>query len=150
MPGFSGKYYYSVDPKGRIMVPSPFREIISTNYNPKLYVVNALDDKCLHIYPQEEWLKLEEKVRQLPSMDESVQYFKRKVIASAQEVELDKQGRILIPAAHREDAGLKSDIVIAGITDKIEVWDRKEWDAVLDLTKEDKKAVAAKLTSYGI
>ncbi|MBI5848716.1 MAG: hypothetical protein HZB31_12375 [Nitrospirae bacterium] len=86
MPGFSGKYYYSVDPKGRIMVPSPFREIISTNYNPKLYVVNALIDKCLLIYPQEEWLKLEEKVRQLPSMDESVQYFKRKVIASAQEV----------------------------------------------------------------
>ena len=53
-------------------------------------------------------------------------------------------------AAHREDAGLNCDIVIAGTTDKIEVWDRKEWDAVLDLTKEDKKAVAAKLTSYGI
>ena len=150
MPGFSGKYYYSVDPKGRIMVPSPFREIISTNYNPKLYVVNALIDRCLLIYPQEEWLKLEEKVRLLPSMDESVQYFKRKVIASAQEVELDKQGRVLIPAAHREDAGLNSDIVIAGTTDKIEVWDRKEWDAVLDLTAEDKKAVAAKLTAYGI
>lgn len=150
MPGFSGKYYYSADPKGRIMVPAPFREIITTNYNSKLYVVNALIDKCLHIYPHEEWLKLEEKVRLLPSMDEAVQYFKRKVIASAHEVEMDKQGRILIPAALREDAGLNSDIVFAGITDKIEVWDRKEWDAVLDLTKEDKKAVAGKLATYGI
>jgi MraZ protein len=150
MPGFSGKYYYSVDPKGRIMVPSPFREIISTNYSPKLFVVNALFDKCLNIYPQEEWLKLVEKVRQLPSMDEDVQYFKRKVIASAQEVELDKQGRILIPAAHRADAGLNADIVITGALDMLEVWDRKEWDSVLDPSAIDKKAVLAKLTSYGI
>ena len=150
MPGFSGKYYYSVDPKGRIIIPSPFREIISTNYSPKLYVVNALFDKCLHIYPQEEWLKLEEKVRQLPSMDEEVQYYKRRVIASAQEIELDKQGRVQIPAAHREDGGLNSDIVIAGALDRIEVWDRKEWDAVLDVSKIDKKAVIAKLTEYGI
>jgi len=150
VPAFSGKYYYTVDPKGRIMIPSPFREILSTNYSPKLYVVNALFDTCLHIYPQEEWTKLEEKVRQLPSMDESVQYFKRKVIASAQEVELDKQGRILIPAAHREDAGLSSDIVIAGALDKIEVWDRREWDAVLDPSRIDKKEVAQKLTEYGI
>jgi MraZ protein len=89
-------------------------------------------------------------VRQLPSLDEAVQYFKRKVIASAQEVELDKQGRILIPAAHREDAGLNSDIVIAGALDKIEVWDRKEWDAVLDPSKIDRQAVAVKLTEYGI
>jgi len=150
VPAFSGRYYYSIDPKGRLIIPSPFREIISTHYNPKVYVVNALFDKCLNIYPQEEWAKLEERVRQLPSMDESVQYFKRKVIASAQEVELDKQGRILIPAAHREDAGLNSDIVIAGALDKIEVWDRKEWDAVLDPSRIDKKAVAAKLTEYGV
>jgi MraZ protein len=133
-----------------LIIPSPFREIISTNYSPKLYVVNALFDKCLHIYPQEEWARLEEKVRQLPSLDEAVQYFKRKVIASAQEVELDKQGRILIPAAHREDAGLNSDIVIAGALDKIEVWDRKEWDAVLDPSRIDRQAVAVKLTEYGI
>ncbi len=150
MPAFSGKYYYSIDPKGRLIIPSPFREIISTHYNPKLYVVNDLFYKCLNIYPQDEWIKLEQKVRQMPSMDEAVQYFKRKVIASAQEVELDKQGRILIPAAHREDAGLNGEIVIAGALDKIEVWDRKEWDAVLDPSGIDQKAVARKLTEYGL
>src|SRR4030067_3026676 len=112
MPSFSGKYYYSVDPKGRIIMPAPFREIISSNYSPKLYIVNAAFDKCLHIYPQEEWNRLEEKVRQLPKMQEEVRFFMRRVIASAQEVEVDKQGRILIPAAHREDAGLNSEIVI--------------------------------------
>jgi MraZ protein len=150
MPGFSGKYYYTIDPKGRIIVPSSFREIISTNYSPKLYVVNALFDTCLNIFPQEEWLKLEEKVRRLPSIDESVQFFKRRVIASAQEVELDKQGRILISAAQREDAGLSADIVIAGALDKIEVWNRKAWDTAVDLSGIDRKSVAAKLSDYGI
>lgn len=150
MPAFSGKYYYTLDPKGRLIIPAPFREIISSNYNPKLYVVNAAFDNCLHIYPQEEWQKLEDKVRQLPSMDDAVKYFKRKVIASAQEVELDRQGRVLVPASLREDAGLHSDIAIVGQIDRIDLWDRKEWDLVTDASKVDRKAVEAKLTEFGL
>ncbi|OGW33181.1 MAG: division/cell wall cluster transcriptional repressor MraZ [Nitrospirae bacterium GWC2_42_7] len=150
MPAFSGKYYYTIDPKGRIIIPAPFREIISSNYSPKLYIVNAAFDKCLHIYPQEEWNRLEEKVRQLPKMQEEVRFFMRRVIASAQEAEIDKQGRILIPAAHREDAGLRSDIVIVGQIEKVALWDRKEWDAVVATSKIDKKAVEEKLAAYGL
>lgn len=150
MPAFSGKYYYTLDPKGRLIIPAPFREIISSNYNPKLYVVNAAFDPCLHIYPQEEWQRLEEKVRQLPGMDEAVKYFKRRVIASAQEVELDKQGRVLVPASLREDARLNSDIAIVGQIDRIDLWDRKEWDLVSDPAKVDRKAVEAKLTEFGL
>ncbi|MBI5640637.1 MAG: division/cell wall cluster transcriptional repressor MraZ [Nitrospirae bacterium] len=150
MPAFSGKYYYTVDTKGRVIIPSPFREIIFTNYNTKLYVTNDVFDKCLHIYPQEEWSRLEEKVRTLPQMLEEVKYFKRRVIASAQEVEIDKQGRILIPAAQRADAGLNSDIVIVGQIDKIELWDRTEWDAVNDPAKIDRKTVAEKLAALGL
>lgn len=150
MPAFSGKYYYSIDPKGRFIIPAPFREIISSNYSPKLYIVNAAFDKCLHIYPQEEWNRLEEKVRQLPKMHEEVRFFMRKVIASAQEIEADKQGRILIPAAHREDGGLNSDIVIVGQIEKIELWDRVEWDAVVDPSKVDRKSVEEKLAAYGL
>ena len=150
MPAFSGKYYYTLDPKGRVIIPAPFREIISSNYNPKLYVVNDIFDNCLHIYPQEEWSKLEEKVRTLPKMDEDVKLFIRKVIGSAQEVEIDKQGRILVSAAQREDASLNSEIVIVGQLDKIDLWDRKEWDAVNDLSKIDKKATAEKLAAYGL
>jgi MraZ protein len=150
VPAFSGKYYYTIDPKGRIIIPAPFREIISSNYNPKLYIVNAAFDKCLHIYPQEEWTKLEDKVRQLPGMNEEVKFFKRRVIASAQEVEVDKQGRILIPAALREDASLNSDIVIVGQIEKIELWDRKEWDLVVDPAKIDRRAAEEKLAAYGL
>ena len=150
MPAFSGKYYYTVDPKGRVIIPSPFREIIFTNYSTKLYVTNDVVDRCLHIYPQEEWNRLEEKVRKLPQMLDEVKYFKRRVIASALEVELDKQGRILIPAAHREDAGMNSDIVIVGQIEKIELWDRKEWDAVCDPTRIDRAAVTNKLAELGL
>jgi len=150
VPAFSGKYYYTLDPKGRLIIPAPFREIISSNYNPKLYVVNDIFDNCLHIYPQEEWSKLEEKVRTLPKMDEDVKLFIRKVIGSAQEVEIDKQGRILVSAAQREDASLHSEIVIVGQLDKIDLWDRKEWDAVNDLSKIDKKKTAEKLAAYGL
>jgi MraZ protein len=150
VPAFSGKYYYTVDSKGRIIIPAPFREIISSHYNPKLYVANDAFDKCLHLYPQEEWNAIEEKVRKLPSMDDAVKYFKRKVIASAQEVELDKQGRILVPAAHREDAGLHSEIVIVGQIDRIDLWDRREWDLVTDPANIDRKAVEEKLSAFGI
>lgn len=150
MPAFSGKYYYSIDPKGRVIIPAPFREIISSNYSPKLIIVNAAFDKCLHVYPQEEWNRLEEKVRQLPKMQEEVRFFMRRVIASAQEGEMDKQGRILIPAAHREDAALHNDIAIVGQIEKIELWDRGEWDAVVDPSKIDKKAVEEKLAAFGL
>jgi MraZ protein len=150
MPAFSGKYYYTIDPKGRVIIPSPFREIIFTNYNTKLYVTNDVVDRCLHIYPQEEWNRLEEKVRRLPQMLNEVKYFKRRVIASALEVELDKQGRILIPAAHREDAGMNSDIVIVGQIEKIELWDRKEWDAVCDPSRIDRETVTGKLAELGL
>ena len=150
VPAFSGKYYYSIDPKGRIIIPSPFREIISANYSSKLYIANAPFDKCLHIYPQDEWNRLEEKVRPLPKMEEEVRYFMRRVIASAQEVEIDKQGRILIPAAHREDAVLNSEIVIVGQIEKIELWDRKEWDIIVDPGRIDKKSVEQKLAAYGL
>jgi len=150
MPAFSGKYYYTIDPKGRVIIPSPFREIIFTNYSTKLYITNDVFDKCLHVYPQEEWSRLEEKVRLLPKSQDEVKFFMRRVIASAQEVELDKQGRILVPAAHREDAVLNNDIVIVGQIDKIELWDRKEWDAVNDPSRVDKKVVAEKLAAYGL
>lgn len=150
MPAFSGKYYYTVDPKGRIIIPALFREIISTNYSPKLYIANALFDRCLYVYPLEEWNRLQEQVRTKPRSDEAIRFFMRRVIASAVEVEMDKQGRILIPVAHREDANINSDVVIVGQIERIELWDRNEWDAMFDLTRIDKKSVEERLAGYGL
>ncbi len=150
MSAFSGKYYYTVDPKGRIIVPSPFRKIISAHYSTKLYVTNALFDPCLHIYPLEEWKNLEDKVRALPQMNKEIKLYKRRVIASATECEIDKQGRILIPASLREDAGINGDIAIVGQLEKIELWNRKEWDAVVDLSNIDQESVEETLAGYGL
>ena len=150
MLAFSGKHYYTVDEKGRLMIPAPFREILSAHYSSKLYITNAAFDRCLHIYPYEEWVKLEEKVRGLPRMIEEVRFFMRRVIASAQECSFDKQGRLLIPAAQREDSGIKGDVVIVGQIEKIEIWDRKEWDGVVDLSSIDRKAVEERLAAFGL
>ena len=150
MPSFSGKYYYTVDPKGRIIIPAPFREIITSNYSSKLYITNAPFDKCLFIYPMEEWNKLQEQIRTKPKSDEAIRFFLRRVIASATETEMDRQGRILVPIALREDASINANVVMAGQIERIELWDRSEWDVLFDPAKVDRKAIEDKLTSYGL
>ena len=151
MSSFLGKYYYSLDPKGRIIIPAPLRDIIFKKYNnSKLYITNAAFDKCLHIYPLEEWNRLEAKIGTLPRMEEAVKYFLRRVIASVLECEIDKQGRVLIPVSHREDAGINGEVVIVGQLDKIEIWDKAEWNAVTDPKKVDAKAFETVLAGYGL
>lgn len=150
MPAFSGKYYYTVDPKGRIIIPAPFREIITSNYSSKLYITNAPFDKCLFIYPMEEWNKLQDQVRTKPRSDEAIRFFLRRVVASAVETEMDKQGRILVPAALREDARINSNVVMAGQIERIELWDRNEWDTLYDPAKIDRKAIEDRLSAYGL
>lgn len=133
------------------MLPIPLREILYKNYSiDKLYITNSAFDKCLHLYPLEEWMRLEEKVRKLPRLDEAVKYFMRRVIASASEVTLDKQGRVLIPYEHRQDANITNEVVIIGQVDKIEIWDKAEWDAVIDPKNVNVKDFESRLIDYGI
>lgn len=150
MPAFSGKYYYTVDPKGRIIIPAPFREIISSNYSTKLFITNAPFDRCLYIYPLEEWNRLQEQVRTKPRSDEAIRFFMKRVIASAVELEMDRQGRVLIPAAHREDANINTNVVIAGQIERIEIWDRDEWDILFDPTKIERRSIEERLAAYGL
>jgi len=125
---FRGSFEHTVDSKGRVSVPSKFREIISDRYEGRL--VLAMDyDRCLTVYPLEEWEKLEEKIRNLPTMKKEVRDFMRFLLASATECELDKQGRVLITPAHRQHAGITKNVTLVGIIDKIEIWDSKAWEA---------------------
>jgi MraZ protein len=151
MSSFIGKFYHTLDPKGRVILPVPFREVLSRKYSAeRLYITNSAFDKCLHIYPLEEWVKLEDKVRTLPKMDEAVKFYLRRVVASAAELALDKQGRILIPYEHRQDASISNEVVIVGQLDKIEIWEKAEWDAVSDPKNIDRKAFEAVLAGYGL
>jgi MraZ protein len=98
----------------------------------------------------EEWNRLQEHVRSKPRSDEAIRFFLRRVVASAVETEMDRQGRVLVPAALREDADINSNVVMAGQMERIELWDRHEWDTLFDPAKIDRKAIEDKLTSYGL
>ncbi len=98
----------------------------------------------------EEWNKLQEQIRTKPKSDEAIRFFLRRVIASATETEMDRQGRILVPIALREDASINSNVVMAGQIERIELWDRSEWDVLFDPAKVDRKGIEDKLTSYGL
>lgn len=150
MPGFSGKYYYTLDPKGRIIIPAPFREILSANYNSKLIFTNDAFDRCLCAYPISEWNELMEKVKEKPQTLEAVRYFMRRVIGSAIECEIDRQGRVLVPSALRTDAGLNNEVVLMGQGNRIEIWDRGELEKVADPSKIDRKAYMEQLSSLGL
>lgn len=149
MPSFTGKHYYTVDSKGRIIIPAPYREILLTNYSTKLYITNGLFDKCLYLYPLEEWNRHQEFVKSKPRTDEAIEFYMRRVIASATEIEMDKQGRILIPYALREDAHISDEVAIVGQIDRIEIWDKEEWLNLSDPSKVDKKFIKERLASYG-
>ena len=150
MSRFSGKYYYSIDPKGRVMMPASFREVIAEHYGPKLMVTVAPVDRCLHIYPEQQWERLLEKVGDLPKTNRSVKLFIRTVIGSAVATNPDKQGRVLVPSSLRTDADLKGDLVIVGLLDKIEVWDKDLWERATDLSGVDAAGYEEDLSGFGI
>lgn len=137
MPGFYGKYYYTLDAKGRTPIPSAFKETLSSNYSLRLVFVNDAFDHCLCAYPVDEWNRLMEKIKQMPQTLDAVKYFMRRVIGSAVECEIDRQGRVLIPSALRSDAGLNGEMVLIGQGTKIEVWDKSEFEGVADPSKFD-------------
>ncbi len=122
---FRGRHTLSIDSKGRVSVPAPFREILAERYGENRLMLATVFDRCLRAYPTEEWAKIEEHASGLSSTDKNVKFYYRHFISSAVELEFDKQGRILIPASHREWAEINGgQVLFLGITDKIEIWDK--------------------------
>ncbi len=151
MSSFTGTYYYTLDPKGRLIMPAPLREIVHSKYNnPKLYITNAPFDKCLHIYPLAEWNLLEEKLRDKPRTDKSIQFFMRRVFASAVECELDRHGRLMIPYELRQNAFGGGDVAVVGLMEKIEIWDRAKWDEIINPDGIDAESYMRSLSEHGI
>lgn len=123
-----GEYSHVIDAKGRLFIPAKFREELGYTF-----VITKGLSHCLSVYPMEEWERFEQKINALPTKQaRSLQLF---FIASAQDCELDAQGRVLVPQKLRDYAGLSKNTVIAGMTDHIEIWDENEWNA-MDLTPE--------------
>jgi MraZ protein len=150
LPAFSGKYYYTLDQKGRVIIPAHFRDILSSHYTSKLIFTNDAFDRCLCAYPADEWSLLIEKVKGMPQTNDSVRYFMRRVIGSAVECDMDRQGRVLIPSSLRVDGGLNNEVALMGQGNRIEVWDKHELENVADPSKIDREKYMDQLSNFGL
>jgi len=142
---FYGEYQHTVDPKGRVIVPSKFREGLGE----KFIVTKGLDN-CLFAYSSQEWDNLEAKLKSLPFTDKDVRAFIRFFFSGATECEVDKQGRILIPQNLREYAGLDKEIYIIGVSTRVEIWDKANWENYSSDENISADKIAEKMAMLGI
>lgn len=119
-----GEYEHTIDEKGRLIIPARFREELGLKF-----VVTRGLDRCLFVYPLTEWARLvEEKLQALPLGKTEARAFVRTLMSGATECELDKQGRIMLPANLRSYAGLEKDVVVIGVSARAEIWAKAEWE----------------------
>ena len=128
---FNGNYNHTIDTKGRLIVPAKFREQLG-----EAFVITNGNDGCLAIYTNEAWETFLGKIMSMPA-GKNKRTLERYFAASSETVEVDKQGRILVPASLREKAGLEKDVVLAGVIDKIEIWDKARWDELSNIDDID-------------
>lgn len=140
---FMGEYNHTIDPKGRVIIPAKFRENLGSQF-----VITKGLDGCLFGYPYDTWEEVGKNFQESMKANKEARKFSRFFFASASSCDIDKQGRILIPANLRDYAGLKKDVVLAGNLTHIEIWDKDKWDA--DNTFEDMDDVADKLAEIGL
>ena len=145
---FRGRFSYSVDTKGRLAIPAKFREILTTQFDERLIVTHF--DQCLWAYPVASWQNLEKKIAELPQFLEEVKALQRVFISAACESPLDKQGRILLPVSLREYAGLTSDVILVGMTQRIEIWAKDRWEKVFSDSQKKLEAMQEKLAELGL
>lgn len=138
---FMGEYNHTIDAKSRIIVPAKFRDKLGEEF-----VVTLGLDGCLFVYPNNEWEKFVTELKSLPGNKDARQ-LQRYFMAGATSCEVDKQGRILIPAKLKELAGLEKDVIFVGVLSKIEIWSRERWDSnKLDNMDE----IADRMSEFGL
>jgi len=142
---FYGEYQHSVDAKGRVIIPSKFRDGLGESF-----ILTKGLDNCLFAYSSKEWGELEAKLRSLPFTDKDVRAFVRFFFAGATECELDKQGRILIPNNLRQHAKLEKDVYIIGVSTRVEIWSVEEWNRYNGDTIMEHDKIAERMEQLGI
>jgi len=140
-----GEYKHTLDPKKRLSLPSKWRKELGT----KLVITRGLDN-CLFVYPLKEWQKITEKVGRLPLGQADTRSFNRFFLSGAVEVGVDKIGRILVPDFLKEFAKLDTKVVLAGIHDRVEIWDEKKWNEYKGKIEKQADALAEQLGSIGV
>lgn len=142
---FIGEYHHSIDTKRRVALPAKFRRNLGQNV-----VITRGLDKTLFVYPLEIWKRLAEKLGTLPIGQRTTRSFVRLMLAGAVEVELDTLGRILIPDYLATYADLTKEIVVAGLYDRLEIWNKGLWEEYKARSEEETSDIAEKLGELGV
>jgi len=142
---FIGEYNHNLDSKGRLAVPAKFRSLLKGGA-----VVTRGLDNCLFLYPKKQWEIEAQKIASMPISQANARAFSRHMLAGAMDVDFDNQGRITLPEYLRKFAGLKKDTIVAGLYDKLEIWDQKAWEKYKAKTEKDSNMIAETLGELGV
>lgn len=142
---FMGEFDHTVDEKGRVAIPAKFRG----SFTDGLVITRGLD-RCLWVYTAAEWAELAEKIAKLPLTQADARSFARLMFSGANDVDLDRQGRVVIPAYLREYARIQNDVVIIGVNTRLEIWARESWHQVRAQVEQEGEFIAEHLASLGI
>ncbi|MBL7141696.1 division/cell wall cluster transcriptional repressor MraZ [Patescibacteria group bacterium] len=142
---FIGEYHYSIDDKNRLAIPVKFRAELF-----KGAVVTKGLDTCLFLYPKKEWQKLASKLAEMPISKSKPRAFARLMLAGAMDVGLDKQGRINLPDYLRKYAEIGKKVVVAGLYNRLEIWDEKKWEEYKEESEQDSSKIAEALGELGV
>lgn len=142
---FMGEYRHSLDTKGRLIVPAKFRDGLG-----EAFVITRGLDNCLFVYPQEEWKALEEKVKKLPLAKSEARAFVRFLFSGASECEVDKQGRISLPTLLRDYARIDKEVVVIGVSNRVEIWSKENWETYINQAEIDYADLTEKIVELGI
>jgi len=129
---FYGEYAHSIDRKGRLILPAKFREAAKANFIEKFFVTRGLD-KCLFMFSEEEWRAQENKFKTIPFTKQQARTFNRLYFSGAVEVLFDKQGRILLPQYLKDFAEIKKDVIVVGVSNRIEIWAKDKWQEFMGI-----------------
>ena len=142
---FIGEYSYSIDEKKRLAVPQKLRQLLG-----KKAVITKGLDQCLFLYPIKQWEILAKKLSNLPLAQSDARGFARIMLSGAMEVTIDSMGRILVPDYLKEYGQLKKKITIAGVYNRIEIWDEEKWNSYKDKTEKEVGDMAERLKELGV
>jgi len=142
---FISEYTYNLDEKRRLAIPAKFRKLLTR----KAVITRGLDN-CLWLLPEKEWNSLAEKIGKLPLSQADARGFSRTMLAGATDVVIDALGRILIPDYLKDHAGLEKKVIIAGVNNRIEIWDEQKWRAYQKQTIKEFGDMAERLKELGI
>lgn len=137
---FMGEYHHNIDDKSRIVLPSKFRNALGERF-----IVARGFEKCLYVYPMEEWERLEAQLKTLPFTKKDARTFIRTFFSGATECEFDRQGRTCLTSPQVSYAGLSKECVVIGANDRVEIWDKFQWDEFMNMNSETLSDIAENL-----